>query len=206
VRRRPPRALCVFCASSDRVDPRYLRLAAEVGRAVARRGWTLVSGGGSVSCMGELARGARGGGSRTVGIVPRALVDLEVADHDADELVVTDDMRARKGEMDRRSDAFLALPGGIGTLEELLEVWVARTLGLHAKPVVVLDPDGVYAPLREQIDRLVAEGFVRAQARDVLRWTTGVQEALAAVESGWAEAVERVPVASVAEEMLEAEP
>ena len=156
--------------------------------------------------MGELARAARAGGTRTVGIVPRALVDLEVADHDADELVVTDDMRARKGEMDRRSDAFLALPGGLGTLEELLEVWVARTLGLHAKPVVVLDPDGVYAPLREQIDRLVAEGFVRAQARDVLHWTTGVQEALAAVESGWAEAVERVPVASVAEEMLEAEP
>jgi uncharacterized protein (TIGR00730 family) len=173
---------------------------------VARRGWTLVSGGGSVSCMGELARAARAGGTRTVGIVPRALVDLEVADHDADELVVTDDMRARKGEMERRSDAFLALPGGIGTLEELLEVWVARTLGLHAKPVVVLDPDGVYAPLREQIDRLVAEGFVRAQARDELHWTTGVQGALASVERGWAEAVERVPVASVAEELLEAEP
>ena len=206
MRRRPPPALCVFCASSDRVDPRYLRLAADVGRAVARRGWTLVSGGGSVSCMGELARAARAGSTRTVGIVPRALVDLEVADHDADELVVTDDMRARKGEMDRRSDAFLALPGGLGTLEELLEMWVARTLGLHAKPVVVLDPDGVYAPLREQIDHLVAEGFVRAQARDVPHWTTGVQEALAAVESGWAEAIERVPVASVAEEMLEAEP
>jgi len=173
---------------------------------VARRGWTLVSGGGSVSCMGELARAARAGSTRTVGIVPRALVDLEVADRDADELVVTDDMRARKGEMDRRSDAFLALPGGLGTLEELLEVWVARTLGLHAKPVVVLDPDGVYEPLREQIDHLVAEGFVRDQARDVLHWTTGVQEALAAVESGWAEAVERVPAASVAEEMLEAEP
>ena len=87
---------------------------------MARRGWTLVSGGGSVSCMGELARAARAGGTRTVGIVPRALVDLEVADHDADELVVTDDMRARKGEMERRSDAFLALPGGIGTLEELV--------------------------------------------------------------------------------------
>lgn len=173
---------------------------------MARRGWTLVSGGGSVSCMGELARAARAGGARTVGIVPRALVDLEVADHDADELVVTDDMRARKSEMDRRSDAFLALPGGIGTLEELLEVWVSRTLGLHAKPVVGLDPDGVYAPLREQIDRLVAEGFVRAQARDALRWTTDVREALDAVERGWAEAVERVPTASVAEEMLEAEP
>jgi uncharacterized protein (TIGR00730 family) len=206
VRRRPPRALCVFCASSERVDPVYLRLAAEVGRAVARRGWTLVSGGGTVSCMGELARAARAGGTRTVGIVPRALADLEVADQDADELVVTDDMRARKGEMDRRSDAFLALPGGIGTLEELLEVWVSRTLGMHTKPVVVLDPDGLYAPLREQVDRLVAGGFVRTRSRDVLRWTTGVQEALDAVESGWAEVFEQVSVASVAEEMLEAEP
>ena len=200
------RSLCVFCASSERIDPRYVRLAAGVGREVARRGWTLVSGGGSVSCMGAVARAARAGGARTVGVVPRALVDLEVADHEADELVVTDDMRQRKGEMDRRSDAFLALPGGIGTLEELLEVWVARTLGMHAKPVVVLDPDGVYAPLRAQVDRLVDGGFVRPASRDSLRWATGVAEALDAVERAWAEDVAAVSAAGVVEEMLEAEP
>src|SRR5213080_2586272 len=124
-------AVCVFCASSDLIPQRYIELAAEVGAEIARRGHTLVTGGGSVSMMGAVARAARAGGARTIGVIPRDLVAREVADHDADELVVTDDMRQRKGVMDARADAFLALPGGIGTLEELLEVWVARTMGLH---------------------------------------------------------------------------
>src|SRR5439155_22688279 len=121
-------AVCVFCASSDRIDRRYLDLAAAVGTELARRGHALVSGGGRVSCMGAVARAARAGGARTVGVIPQALLSLEVGDQDADELVVVDDMRTRKGLMDARSDAFLTLPGGLGTLEELLEVWVARFL------------------------------------------------------------------------------
>lgn len=172
-----PFALCVYCSSSERIDPRYLALAHEVGTEIAGRGWTLVSGGGSVSMMGAVARSVRVAGGHTLGVIPRALASLEVADHDADELVITDGMRARKGVMDERSDAFLALPGGLGTLEELLEVWVARSLGMHAKPVVVLDPDGLYDPLREQVDRLVDRGFTRPEAAGTVGWARTVPAA-----------------------------
>ena len=165
-------AVAVFCASSEEIDERYAVLAGEVGFALARRGWTLVSGGGSVSCMGAVARAARAGGAHTIGVIPRALVEMEVADHGADELVVTDDMRERKGEMDRRSDAFLTLPGGIGTLEELLEIWVARSLRMHDKPIVVLDPWGDLEPLALLVSGLVEAGFVRDSAAAHLVWTS----------------------------------
>lgn len=184
-------SLCVFCASSEAIDARYKALAADVGMQVGRRGWTLVSGGGSVSMMGEVARAARRAGARTVGVIPEAMLPWEVADHDADELVVTRDMRQRKGVMDERSDAFLALPGGIGTLEELVEAWTGASLGLHAKPVVVLDPWGDLAGLRTLVAGLVSSGFVRAAAADALTWATSVDEALDAVVSGWAAAAAR---------------
>ncbi|MBI1376706.1 MAG: TIGR00730 family Rossman fold protein [Frankiales bacterium] len=196
----------VFCASSESIDERYSVLAGEVGFAIARRGWTLVSGGGSVSSMGALARAARAGGSRTVGVIPRALVELEVADHGADELVVTDDMRERKGEMDRRSDAFLTLPGGIGTLEELLEIWVARSLRMHDKPIVVLDPWGDLQPLALLVSGLVEAGFVRDTAAALPVWTSTVEDAVAAIERGWAEMGQVVPTEPTAAEWLEAEP
>ncbi|MET0741011.1 MAG: TIGR00730 family Rossman fold protein [Candidatus Nanopelagicales bacterium] len=197
-------SICVFCASSTRIDSRYLDLATAVGTEIAARGHDLVTGGGSVSCMGAVARAVRAGGRSTVGVIPRALVDREVADHDATELLVTGDMRERKGVMDARSEAFLTLPGGIGTLEELLEVWVARTLGMHAKPVVVLDPWDTYAPLRAQVEALVREEFVRPEARELLVWTSTVEEALDAVEAGLA--IPPAPAQPAAEELLEAEP
>ncbi len=175
-------AVCVFCSSSGRIDPSYVELAGAVGTELARRGHSLVSGGGSVSCMGAVARAARAGGAHTIGVIPQVLLDLEVADHESDVLLVTDDMRARKALMDERSDAFLTLPGGLGTLEELLEIWVSRTLAMHAKPVVVLDPDGLYVPLRAQVDLLVDRGFVRPGARDGLTWVTDVTAAFDAVE------------------------
>ncbi|MCA0329894.1 MAG: TIGR00730 family Rossman fold protein [Actinobacteria bacterium] len=199
-------SVAVFCASSEGIDERYKVLAAEVGFAMARRGWTLVSGGGSVSCMGAVARAARAGGSHTIGVIPRALVEMEVADHGADELVVTDDMRERKGEMDRRSDAFLTLPGGIGTLEELLEIWVSRSLGMHDKPVVVLDPWRDLHPLAELVSGLVSAGFVRDVAAAQLVWTSSVDEAMAAIEEAWADAGSAVPVPPTPNEILEAEP
>jgi uncharacterized protein (TIGR00730 family) len=127
--------------------------------------------------MGAVARAARAGGARTVGVIPEGLLAWEVGDADADELVVTPDMRIRKGEMDRRADAFLTLPGGLGTLEELLEIWVARILRMHDKPLVVLDPDGVFGPLRQQIDQLVAAGFARPSVHDALAWATDVSTA-----------------------------
>ena len=196
-------AICVYCSSSTAIDQRYVDLARAVGTELARRGHSLVSGGGDLSCMGAVARAARAGGARTVGVIPAALLELEVGDQDADELLVVDDMRTRKGLMDDRSDAFLTLPGGLGTLEELLEVWVARFLGMHAKPVVALDPDGLFAPLRQQVDVLVDKGFVRRSAADALRWTSTVDEALDAIE---AELLTARPMHPVPEELLEAEP
>src|SRR4051795_8006573 len=140
-------AVCVYCASGETIDESYKQLAADVGAEIARRGHVLVSGGGRVSMMGAVARAARAGGARTVGVIPAHLVPLEVADTDADELIVVDTMRDRKALMDARADAFIALPGGIGTLEELFEVWTSGSLDMHAKPVIVLDADGFYDPL-----------------------------------------------------------
>jgi len=197
-------AVCVFCSSSGRIDPSYVELAAAVGTELARRGHSLVSGGGSVSCMGAVARAARAGGAHTVGVIPRVLLDLEVADDDADELLVTDDMRARKGLMDARADAFLALPGGLGTLEELLEIWVSRTLAMHAKPVVVLDPDGVFEPLRAQVDLLVEGGFVREGAQAAVTWVRDPGEAFDAIDTALAAPAEPVLTAAP-DEVLEAE-
>jgi uncharacterized protein (TIGR00730 family) len=196
-------AICVYCASSRRAPQAYVELAADVGTELARRGHSLVSGGGDVSAMGAVARAARAGGARTVGVIPEALVAMEVADVDADELVVTPDMRSRKGEMERRADAFLALPGGLGTLEELVEVWVGATLGMHAKPVVALDPDGLYDGLRAQVGRMVELGLVRPEAAAALRWASTVEEALDLLEEGL-----RTPRAAhpLAEELLEADP
>ena len=196
-------AVCVYCASSTRIAREYVDVAAEVGTALALRGHTLVSGGGNLSAMGAVARAARAGGAFTVGVIPSALLEVEVGDRDADELLVVDDMRTRKGLMDARSDAFLALPGGLGTLEELLEVWVARSLGMHAKPVVALDVDDLYAPLRAQVELMVERGFVRPPAVEALQWASTVEEALDLVEAGLQAPREFTPLA---EEFLEAEP
>ncbi len=196
-------AVCVYCASSRRIASAYVELAAEVGTRLAARGHDLVTGGGELSMMGAVARAARAGGARTTGVIPRALLDLEVGDRGSDELLVVDDMRQRKGLMDARSDAFLALPGGLGTLEELLEVWVARSLGMHDKPVVVLDVDDLYAPLRAQVDLLVDRGFVRPQGVAALQWARSVDEALDLVEAGLAAPVHLVPAL---DEVAEGEP
>ncbi len=196
-------AICVYCSSSRRIADSYVALAAEVGAELARRGHRLVSGGGDVSMMGAVERSARAAGAHTTGVIPQVLLDLEVGDRASDELVVVDDMRTRKGLMEARADAFLALPGGLGTLEELTEIWVARVLGLHAKPLVALDVDGLYAPLRAQVDLMVERGFVRPQAAAALVWAGSVADALDAVEAGLAAPRGGPPEP---EEALEAEP
>jgi uncharacterized protein (TIGR00730 family) len=193
--------ICVFCASGTAIDPRHFALAAALGTEIGRRGHSLVSGGGSVSSMGAVAAAVRAAGGRTLGVIPQSLLDLEVADHEADELLVTETMRERKALMDRHSDAFITLPGGLGTLEELFEVWTARTLGMHDKPIVVLDPDGVLAPVRELVEGLVASRFVRPAVHDSITWTTSVAAALAAVEGPTT-----ATATPTAEEQLEAEP
>jgi len=172
-------SICVFCASAPDIDPSYLRLAAEVGARIGKGGHRLVSGGGRVSMMGEVAAAARAHGALTLGVIPQHLVDYEVADTDSDELVVVETMRERKALMDAHADAFLVLPGGIGTLEEFFEVWTAGSLGMHPKPVIVLDPDGFYAPLWQFVESLIERGFVRPAAWRQLHRVSDVAAAFA---------------------------
>lgn len=163
--RSEPRHVCVFCSSSAAVDRAHVLVARELGTALAERGDVLVWGGASVGLMGEVARAARAAGGHTVGVIPESLLAVEIADHAADELVVTPDMLTRKGEMARRADAFVALPGGFGTLEELLEQITGRLLGLHDKPIVLADVDGFWEPLLDLFEHLYRERFARPESR-----------------------------------------
>ncbi|MER7416203.1 TIGR00730 family Rossman fold protein [Micromonospora peucetia] len=171
-------AICVFCASSRTLDQRWLDLAAETGAEIARRGHTLVSGGGCVGMMGALADGARAAGGRTVGVIPQSLVDLEVADLASDELLITDSMASRKTVMIDKSDAFLTLPGGLGTLDELFEVWTTATLALHAKPMVLVDTDGFYRPVLDWLGSLADQTFLKPAGLGLLTVTDTVPAAL----------------------------
>ncbi|WP_280418643.1 TIGR00730 family Rossman fold protein [Nocardia carnea] len=175
-----PFALCVYCSAST-TDSGHLTLAARVGTEIARRGWQLVSGGGHVSMMGAVATAARAGGANTIGVIPKHLVHREVADVDADELVVTDTMRQRKQVMEDRADAFLTLPGGIGTLEEFFEAWTGGYLGQHTKPMAILDPGGHYTGLFTWLTELHDRGFVPQQALDLITVTPDLDEAFAAL-------------------------
>ncbi|MBO0871226.1 MAG: TIGR00730 family Rossman fold protein [Micromonosporaceae bacterium] len=174
-------AVCVFCASSTAIDPRWLELAREVGAGLAAAGHTLVSGGGRVGMMGTVAQGARAGGAHTLGVMAQVLIIREVADLDADELLTTVDLAERKSLMMTKADAFLVLPGGIGTLDELFEVWTTASLSMHAKPVVLLNVDGFYTGLLDWLRGLATAGFVRSQALDQLSIVETVDEALAAL-------------------------
>jgi uncharacterized protein (TIGR00730 family) len=176
-------AVCVFCASSSTLEQRWLDLATRTGEELAARRHTLVSGGGRVGMMGAVADAARAGGAHTLGVIPQTLVDLEVADTDADELIVTADMGARKNLMIERSEAFLALPGGLGTLDELFEVWTTATLDLHRKPIVLLDPDGFYEGLMSWLGGLADTEFVRRAALERVTMAGSVDAAFHAIES-----------------------
>jgi uncharacterized protein (TIGR00730 family) len=143
--------------------------------------------------MGAVARAARTAGAHTVGVIPGSLLELEVGDLAADELLVVGDMRERKATMDARAGAFLALAGGLGTLEELTEVWTAKFLGMHTKPVVVIDTDGLFVPLREQVALMVSRGFLRDDAARAVHWATSVAEAFDLLERELAKPVRMFP-------------
>ena len=157
----------MYCASGP-TDPVLLELAAEVGAAIADRGWTLVWGGGNVSAMGAVASAARARGGRTVGVIPQNLMRRELADTEADELIVSDTMRERKQVMEDRADAFIVLPGGVGTLDELFDAWTTGYLGVHGKPIVMLDPIGHYEALWLWLCGLVDSGYITQTAMDRL--------------------------------------
>jgi uncharacterized protein (TIGR00730 family) len=157
--RRGIRSVCVFCGSSNGRRPEYADAAEALGREIARRGQRLVYGGGDVGVMGVLARAVLAAGGAVKGIIPRRLYEL--VDHvELTELVVAADMHERKARMYESSDAFIAMPGGIGTLDELFEAWTWRQIGYHDKPVGLLDVAGFYAPLLGFIKNVSDEGFL----------------------------------------------
>ena len=176
-------AVCVYCASGPE-HPELLELAAELGEAIAERGWTLVWGGGRVSAMGAVASAARARGGRTVGVIPQILMRRELADPDADELIVSETMRERKQAMEDRADAFIVLPGGVGTLDELLDAWTTGYLGLHRKPVVMLDPLGHYEGLWIWLCGLADSGYISQPALDRLLLVDKVSAAVEACAPG----------------------
>ncbi len=160
--------LCVFCGSSAGARPIYRDVAARVGQGLARAGLGLVYGGGRVGLMGVMADAALAAGGRVVGVIPEPLALKEVAHRDVTELIVVPGMHERKALMASLSRAFLAMPGGIGTLEEFFEIWTWAALGIHNKPIGLLNIESYFDPLLELIDHAVAEHFVRPQHRELL--------------------------------------
>jgi uncharacterized protein (TIGR00730 family) len=167
-----PLAVCVYCGSRDGEQPAYAEAARAIGGGIARRGWKLVYGGGRAGLMGRVADAALAAGGRVVGVIPRSLMEREVGHAGLTELHVVDTMHQRKRLMAERSDAFIALPGGIGTFEELFEVWTWRQLGYHDKPVGLLNAAGYYDTLLGFLGQTVADGFVSPPQRALLEVAT----------------------------------
>jgi uncharacterized protein (TIGR00730 family) len=162
------RRICVFCGSSSGSNGRYVESARKVGRTLARRGLGLVYGGGSVGLMGAVATSALEAGGEVDGVIPRALDARELAHGGLTRLHRVASMHERKAKMNELADAFIALPGGMGTLEELSEILTWAQLGLHAKPCGLLDVEGYYRPLVAFFDHAVAEGFLRDEQRQIV--------------------------------------
>ena len=166
--------ICIFTGSRDGTTPRYATAAREVGGAIARRGWGVVYGGASVGLMGAVADAALAAGGEVQGVIPESMVARELAHPGLSRLHVTGTMHERKAKMHALSDAFLALPGGFGTLDETAEAITWLQLGLHAKPVGFLDVDGYWQPLVRWIERAVTDGFVPGEHAAALRVHAGV--------------------------------
>ena len=161
------RRICVFCGSNRGADAVFVDAARSLGGLLAREGVALVYGGGSVGLMGALADAVLGAGGEAIGVIPHALWAREVGHRGLTDLRIVDTMHERKAMMADLSDAFIALPGGLGTLEEIFEIWTWAQLGLHQKPVGFLDVNGFFTPLLEFLDRAAAEQFVKPQHRKI---------------------------------------
>ena len=188
-------SICVFCASSDNISPRYFEQARELGEEMARRGHRLVYGGGRVGLMGTVARAVHSAGGLVTGVIPRRADWSEVVYTEADDLIYTATMRERKAIMAERADGFIALPGGIGTFEELLEIITLYNLGYHRKPIVLLDRYGYYEPLYQMLEKSISEGFARPSLREIYHVAATVHDALHQIESQAALPLPAEPVA-----------
>ena len=171
----------VFCSSAPDIPTTSLDLAFNIGKAIGEQGWDLVWGGGRSSMMGQVAKGARSVGAKTIGVIPEPLINLEFEDKDATHMHVVKNMRDRKAKIEDLADAFIALPGGIGTLEEFFEIWVGSYLKFHQKPIAICDPSGVYDPLREALDHLAQHNFMKTGQAELEVWCKDIPSTLAAI-------------------------
>jgi uncharacterized protein (TIGR00730 family) len=174
-------AITVYTSASKSIDEKFLTAAFELGKAIAQQGWTLNYGGNHVGSMGRLADGARAGAGRVVGITPTFFNDEGIADKRCDELILVDSMRSRKALLEHRGDAFVALPGGIGTLEELIEIWVGKHLGTCKKPLILLDLGGFWQPLVSLVRQGIASGFYRKNSLDIITLVPSVVDCITAL-------------------------
>jgi len=174
----PIRTVTVYCSSSRALAPQYYTAGAELGAAIARANWKLVYGGNSIGLMKTVADAARAAGGRVIGITPQFFVDEGCHDELCEELVITQTMRERKYQLEQRGDAFVALPGGIGTMEELLEILAAKVLNAHNKPIVLLNTDDYWTPLLEMFQRGVSRGFIKPSQQDAYFVAKNVGDAM----------------------------
>lgn len=179
-----PFSVCVYCGSRLGNKPGYQALAQALGTAIGKRGWQLVYGGGRAGLMGTVADATLKAGGRVVGVIPESLMKLEVGHAGLTELHVVDSMHSRKKMMAERSDAFIAMPGGIGTFEELFEVWTWRHLGYHDRPLGLLDTEGYWLPMMAFLQHSVAEGFMGADQMAMLRVDDDIERLLDAMAAG----------------------
>jgi len=183
-------SLCVFCGSRPGARPAYAGAAQALGAAIARNGWRLVYGAGDVGLMGEVARAAIGAGAASLGVIPQHLLRRERGSRDLAALVITEDMHERKKVMFMNSDAVVVLPGGAGSLDEFFEVLTWAQIGLHGKPILLVDVEGYWQPLTALIDHVIAEGFADATLRGLFRVVADVaalETALARLPGGLAQ-------------------
>jgi len=168
----------VYCSSSQAVPRVYHQAAAALGRAIAQQNWTLVYGGNSVGLMKILSDAARDAGGKIIGVTPQLFIDKGLDDKNCDELIVTENMRQRKAMMEERGDAFIAMPGGLGTFEEVFEIIVGKQLAYHNKPIVLLNIANYYEHLLKQFDASIEQKFIKPKAREVFYVAPDVDSAI----------------------------
>ena len=186
-------SLCVYCGSRDGLDPAHLAAAREVGRQIGQRGWRLVYGGGSTGLMGAVADASLAANAHVIGVIPHRLIQKELGHGGVSELQVVDSMHERKHKMAMQSDAFIALPGGIGTMEEIFEVWTWRQLGYHRKAVGLLSVAGYYDELLRFIDRSRDSGFLWPDVQELLLVDTDITNLLDRIEDEFARLKAQTP-------------
>src|SRR5271155_2521562 len=194
--------ICVFCGSADGNLPEYLATARELGRGIARSGYGLLFGGATVGAMGAIADAALGAGGEVVGVIPDIIMDREIGHRELTELHVVRTMHERKALMASRADAFVALPGGYGTMDEFIEIVTWAQLRIHAKPCVLVNVGGYYDALLQFFNAAVAQGFIKPENRGLVQVARGASEALEIIERTWNATEENPPHDALLDELM----